>query len=432
MVVLGMKNSKHIRTSFFYFLLFNLLCLSVQSQQIQVSTPRTLSMPPKYVSSECTLSRSNTNQNRLLATILIANPSSPKPNYHTKVLRSQDGGQSWQDQYYPPQPQAADPWGLQQANGTILIVDISEGRKFHLKVSHFDPELQHWAAPISFGFGFDHCMLLSGIESQSVYLIATQKTQDDELQFQTRILIAHSLDGGRTFPTRHFHPLVNGLEFNAKQAYLHTNGTLLIPISLRGYFFKNEESPRPFAQMQTWLYPFYNHGATPGTPSFITNLSGRKHHWLVSNAQNTKQLYFAFTDVNQQRIGLLQSYNGGTSWTSPIWIHQDSNSIKSLDLSAMAINARQEVAISWAKKVEEGCYQRMISIFTHQDQRLRSREIGPMTCPDNTNGWIKRAWPQGGDYCGLISNLDNSFYLLCSQPHEGSFRPHFTQITITP
>lgn len=426
-----MKNLKHSQLYFLYLLTFNLFYLSLQGQKIQLTTPRTFSLPSNYVSSECTLSQSNTDSKILLATILIADPSSPKPSYHTKVWQSENGGQSWQDLHYPPQPQAADPWGLQQANGTSLIADISEGGNFHLKVSHFDATSQRGATPTSFGYGFDHCMLLPGLESQSVYLIATQKIQDDQQQFQTRILIAHSTDGGSSFPVRHFHPLVQGVEFNAKQAYIHPNGTIMIPVSLRGYFFGKEEPPRPFLQMQTWLYPFYNQGARTGIPVFITNTSGHKHHWLISDGQNPDHLYFAFTDIKQQRLGLLQSHNAGASWTAPLWIHQDSSSIKSLDLSAMAINARQELAISWAKKIEENCYQRMISIFFTADQQLKTREIGLVACPDDTNGWIKRAWPQGGDYCGLVANRDNSFYLLYSYPLHGSFTPHFTQINIT-
>ncbi len=422
-----MKKLKHLQISFLSLFAIKFFPLCLHGQQIQVSPPTILSLTPNYVSSECTLSQSNSNI--LLATVLVADPSSASPSYHTKVWQSQDGGQSWQDQHYPVLPQAADPWGLLLTNSASLIADISEGRKFHLQVSHFDLASQEWAAPKSFGYGFDHCMLLPGLDSQSVYLIATQKIKSDQQQFQTRVLIAHSRDGGRSFPKRHFHPLVKGVEFNAKQAYLHPNGTLLVPISLRGYFFEKEESPHPFAQMQTWLYPFYDHGATLGTPSFVTKLSGRKHHWLISNSQDPERLYFAFTDVNQQRLGLLQSHDGGSSWTAPIWIHQDSANKKSVDLSAMTINARQEVAISWAKKVKEGCYQRMISILFHETQQLQSHEIGQLACPDDANGWIKTAWPQGGDYCGLIANPDDSFYLFYSYPHKGSFTPHFTQIT---
>lgn len=430
MVDLGMKNLKPLQISFLSFFVFNCLSAGLQGQQIQVSSPAIISLTPNYVSSECTLSQSSANGNTLLATVLVADPSNATPSYHTKVWQSQDRGQSWQDQHYPALPQAADPWGLQLASGASLIADISEGRKFHLQVSHFDATSQKWAAPNSFGYGFDHCMLLPGLDSQSVYLIATQKIKGDQQQYQTRVLIAHSRDGGRSFPKRHFHPVVKGLEFNAKQAYLHPNSTLMIPITLRGYFFEKRESPLPFAQMQSWLYPFFDHGATPGTPSFMTNLSGRKHHWLISNRQDPEHLYFAFTDADQQRLGLIQSHNGGSTWTAPIWIHQDSTSKKSVDLSAMAINARQEVAISWAKKVGESCYQRMISLLYHEAKQVQSREIGQLACPTDANGWIKNAWPQGGDYCGLTATSDDGFNLLYSFPLNGLFTPHFRQITI--
>lgn len=411
-------------------LLFLLHVLPIESQQIEVSIPSTIALPPSHVSSECTLSRTGQDDSLLLAIVLTAKPSSQRPNYHTQVWQSLDDGQSWSHHNYPHLPQAADPWGVIWANGALLVADISEGNRFHLHTSHFDPQSKQWAAPISFGFGFDHCMLLKGLAPKSVYLIATQKYQDEQAHFQSRLLIGYSKDSGRTFHEVHYHELIQGLEFNAKQAFIHPNGTLLIPITLRGFFFEKQETSIPFEQMQTWLCPFSDHGANSGTPTFITTLSGRKHHWLIPNRQNPEHLFFAFTDVEQQRLGLIQSHNRGASWTAPTWIYQDTSSERTVDLSAMAINYQEDLAIAWAKKIGENCYQRMLTVLSPDKEHIIHQEIGARTCPDDSNGWVARAWPQGGDYCGLSISSDNRFHLLYSSPKNGRFEPHFTQISI--
>ncbi len=422
----------HLRITASCTLLLLLSCKTLESQPVRVSYQSTITLSPTTVSSECTLSRTTQNDSLLLATVLTAEPNHPSPRYHTQVWQSQDGGQSWNNLKYPRLPQAADPWGVLWEHGTALIADISEGNRFHLCTSHYESATNQWADPISFGYGFDHCMLLKGLATESVFLIATQKYQDRQGQFQNRLLIGHSKDGGRSFPKKYWHELIHGLEFNAKQAYFHPNGTLMIPITIRGYFLQKKESPLPLEQMQSWLYPFYDHGARLGTPAFMTHLSGRKHHWLIANPQNPENLFFAFTDINQRKLGLIQSENGGATWTIPTWVFQDSSSAKSVDLSAMAMNSRQDLAISWTKKTGGNCYRRMITLLSHENRQLVNQEIGPITCPDESNGWVGRAWPQGGDYCGLSANPDDSFHLLYTHPKQGRFTPHFTQITITP
>lgn len=415
----------------FLILLLQLPVLALNAQQIEFAPPLPLKILSSYVSSECTLSQAPKDHNILLATTLTAIPNAPSSTYHTQVWQSRNGGQSWSDLNFPPLSKAADPWGIVWENGTALVADISEANRFHLHTTYFNQRTQQWEAPTSFGYGFDHCMLIRGHAAESVYLIATQKYRNDQGQFRNRILIGYSTDGGQNFPHRYFHDLIHGLEFNAKHPIVHPDGTLLIPISIRGYFFQEQQAPISFQQTHTWLYPFHNHGAQQGTPSYITHLSGRKHHWLISSSQDPEHLFFAFTDIKQQRLGLVQSQDTGASWAAPSWIYQDSSNIKSVDLSAMAINSKEDLAISWAKRMGNGCYQRMLSVLSIDNNNFISQEIGSGNCPDDSNGWVKSAWPQGGDYCGLQSNSDNSFNLLYSYPKQGRFTLHFTQIRIT-
>lgn len=403
----------------------------VWCQQIRISPPSQLPLAKGWVSSECILSSIESPSPALLATFLTAKPNTTTPEYHTQVWHSQDQGQNWHSRGYPALPQAADPWGLLQSNGAILIADISEGNRFHLQTTYYQPATSEWDEPISFGDGFDHCMLVPGLNEQSVYLIATQKYRDHFNQLQSRIIICHSEDGGRHFPKRYFHQLISGMEVNAKQAFIRADSTLMIPAVLNGYFPKDGDTSIRLQEMQSWLYPFHGRGRTAGTPSFITNLSGRWHHHLIQDKQEPNLLYYAFTDVQQYRLGLTHSQDGGLSWSSVVWVHQDTSSVKSVDLSALAINGRGELAIAWVKKRPDNCYQRMISFLLPKNQQLLSEAIGFTPCPQEENGWVKRAWPQGGDYCGLVAKRDHSFDLLWSQPFNGRFTPHFSRIQLT-
>jgi len=426
-VALGMKYSNILILTGTLLLVVN--TAPVWCQQIKISPPSHLPLAKDWVSSECILNSNESPSSPLIATFLIAKPGASPPNYHTQVWHSQDQGQSWLTLDYPALPQAADPWSILQANGNILLADISEGDRFHLQTTFYRTDAQQWNESVSFGDGYDHCLLVPGIGEQSVYLIATQKYRDHLNQLQSRILICHSEDGGRHFPKRYFHQLITGMEINAKQAFIRADGTLMIPVILSAYFPKDGDTSIRLQEMHSWLYPFHQQGRTLGTPSFITNLSGRRHHHLVQHRQKPNHLYYAFTDVQQYRLGLTQSQDGGLSWSPVVWVYQDTSSAKTVDLSALAINKRGELAIAWVKKRPDDCYQRMISLLFPADQQLLSKPIGITPCPNKENGWVKRAWPQGGDYCGLVVNFDNSFSLLWSQPLNGRFAPHFTQIS---
>jgi hypothetical protein len=383
-----------------------------------------------FVSVECHLAVNPTNPKHFL----VSSITSDTKIYTTTNLVSLDGGQTWKASL-SHLPEAADPVGLILPNGTVISADICGGDEYLLALRQSQNGGLTWSKDtISFGAGFDHDMLVYNPIRKETYLIATQSLQKE--QTDTPILIARSTNDGKTFPHRKLAYPFKNVDLNAKTPIIFSDGSLAIPLLLRGQYLVGEKKATPFAPYSNWLIISKDGGESFSSPLFISDLSGRRHNILAINqAQAFKDhLYYVFSTYNKHGILFCKSESKGESWTKPIRIDQNPHPEAWNELGAVAVSQQGIIGVIYSEQVEANkkCYQ---VYFTYSKDGGKTFEKpvkinASLSCPDASNGWIAEAWFQGGDYYGLVSLPNGSFRAVWSDARTAKFQLYTSQIFI--
>lgn len=394
-----------------------LFLLACNQNALEISINETIDLGHDRLISEGILSVNPNNPKHLMGAFLTAEIQEEGRDYFTEVIISQDGGKNWYTTLSKQLPEAADPWCLLTPNGKAIVADISAGSKFHL-TTQFSSDGKHWQDTSSLGLGHDHGMLLQddseGPISGVIYLISTQ---DDA------IFIARSKDEGQSFQKINQYRPFDSLDINAKTPVVLSDGTLLIPFITR--------ASRP---MKSYLISSKDGGLTFTSPTFITDQNGRRHHVLVVNkaAPYTDFLYYVFVGKDRDGIFLTKSEDLGKSWSSPYRIDLQRSEDTWTDLGMVAVSPEGILGILWTERIDDNCYDKyFIASKDGGNQFLPAIKVNDMiSCPDPTNGWIRRAWPQGGDYHGLVGLANGDFLAMWSDARTGKFRLYSTNIKV--
>ncbi|MEQ6168488.1 hypothetical protein AAOE16_14935 [Ekhidna sp. MALMAid0563] len=386
-------------------LIFLILCTKGISQEIEFT--KKLPFPDNPVSSELSLSYMSDAPNQLRAAVLAVKPVADKPDYYTIVMTSEDGGLNWKLKEEPLTNEAADPWILGMNQNQFVLSDISEGSKFHLKT--FLNNGKEWAAPVSHGLGHDHATILK--DSDNYYLFSTQKTSDNMLLYFYR--------GGKGIPVIQAYELFNGADFSVKKPVI-LESQIAIPVVLRGDW--NGESSNRLEQMTSWLVFLDKSSLKLTTPQLMTMRSGAKHHVLVKGNEGT--LFYFYTDVERKRLEVIKSNGSDQGWSELTLIAESENLI---NLDAASWHKDQAVIV-FTKEEEKGIFQKYLCNVSAGLSISNTLKLGQQSKPDQRNGWAGRAWPQGGDYCGLISLNEDILYVMWSSAPDGIFKPYFSKI----
>ncbi|HMG90652.1 MAG TPA: sialidase family protein [Chryseolinea sp.] len=375
----------------------------------------------------------------LVGCVLTMCPDTVK-NCTNTLIESTDGGKTWSSENIP---WGANPWCVTLPNADIAVSYIY-GLNYMLGIKSASRsnsiKSRQWTSELLLGSGYDHNMLLldesRGPFEGHIYLIATQSLRADD--HDPFVLVARSLDGGKTFEQRTFYQPFKNVDINAKTPVILENGTLAIPILLRGQFVQGESKADPFEDASNWLITSNDGGQTFSAPKFISSKSGDGYHSLTLNRSPKwrGRLYYTFNGKKDKGIYITHSDDNGESWTKTLKI--DNSVIKTQEDIAAAAAVHEKngtIGVMYLSRVQSNdheCYSLFFTTSTDGGNtfidpvRVNSED----SCPDKTKAWYINAWPQGGDYCSLIAKPDGSFLAIWSDARTGSFKLYQSTITI--
>jgi hypothetical protein len=408
-----------------------------QHKSIEINSPVPIPLPSSDRSTaECNLAIHPMDARYLLLSMLSANPFPKGNDYYTLPLVTFDGGKTWQASA-PGVPGAADPWGVITSMGTSVVADISGGEAYTLATRYSPDGGRTWEDTLSFGQGYDHSLLLvddsDGPFQGSVYLVATQSLLLGRTD--TQLLVARSTDGGRSFSRQHRHVPFRNVDFNAKTPVVLSDGTLLIPILIRGSYSPKTQTFTAFDQMQSWLLTSTDGGKTFDPPLFIAHGSGWRHNLLAidRSANRLDHLYYVFAGPDRKGLFFTRSTDRGESWSEPVRIDGSTAAVPWTDLGAIAVSRQGNIGLVFTERQQSGataCYRTYFTASVDGGSTFLTPAPlhTDLSCPEKQNGWVANAWPQGGDYCGLVAFPDGSFFAVWSDARQGLFRSYSATI----
>ncbi|MCL6265987.1 hypothetical protein [Flagellimonas myxillae] len=376
----------------------------------QVNFVQELPFPEGLISSESMLRYHEENPKKLMASILAVDPKAKDLEYYTVVLGSNDLGSSWSLENRIFSKEAADPWIHAPNKNQFILSDISEGNAFHLKT--WEEKNGSWSSPTSHGFGHDHATIISDKEGH--YLFSTQKLDNKMVLYVAKGNSSDMLLKSKTIE------LFNGCDLSVKKPVFFQE-KIAIPVVLRGEW--DGKSSKPFGQMSSWLIMMDKETLETTAPLFMTNKSGAKHHILVNG---NDELYYFYTDVDRKKMEVIKLPASTSKWTAPTTLAESPHLI---NLDAVQWHGNKGVVL-YTVEESPGNFQKYLLAIDPNLSWTAPVKLGPLSIPDERNGWAGRAWPQGGDYCGLISHLDGALYAVWSAAPKGIFKPYFSKITL--
>jgi hypothetical protein len=385
----------------------------------------------KNYSFECHLTTHPQNTNFLAGAILTIDEGVNPSTYYTTLIVSRDGGKNWSI-HKNDFPYAADPFCLITTKGNIVASDIA-GAEYALGAHYLkNGKLQKAIKPLP---SYDHDILVlkpyQPGSKEKIYLVATKSL--DSIITDHPILVMQSTDEGKTYQSKTIYPFKN-VNLNAKQPVILSDGTLLIPLVVRGFFSNENNKTQHLAEQSSWIISSKD-GVNFSEPKFITPVSGRAHNMLVVNtaAQWKDHLYYICPDAQKKALYISRSFDKGEGWSIARKITHDTAGI--IGVGAAAIDRKGTIGIVYNQMTgteSKPCYD-WFFIYSKDDGANFSIPVKineGSNCPDVTQGWYTRAWPQGGDYGGLVATKEGTFMALWSDARLGKYYPYSAEITI--
>jgi hypothetical protein len=415
-----------------FFMLMQVSNYVLFAQTVVVSKNQRIDLgSDKKYSFEGHLTTHPVNKNFMAGAILTIDEESNPSTYYTSLIISQDAGRTWtiykNDFLY-----AADPYCVITKNGNVAVADIA-GASYSLGAHYLkNGKLQKAITPLP---GYDHDMFAynpyQNAGEGKIYLVATRSL--DSTLSDHPILVMQSLDEGKTYHSKTIYPFKN-VNLNAKQPVVLSDGTLLIPLVVRGFFSNENNKTQPLAEQSSWIISSKD-GVNFSEPKFITPVSGRAHNMLVVNTapQWKDHLYYICPDAQKKALYISRSFNKGEGWSIAKKITPDTTGI--IGVGAAAIDSKGAIGILYNQMTgteNKPCYD-WFFIYSKDDGANFSIPLKineGSNCPDVTQGWYTRAWPQGGDYGGLVATKEGTFMALWSDARSGKYYPYSVEITI--
>ena len=423
-----------------YLAALTLLSIHARSQQrivIGENTRIRFSKDYNYAF-ENTVIADPSNPQHLIGSVLTMCPDTVRNCLNT-LIESSDGGKTWSSEDIP---WGANPWCAINSSGDISVSYIY-GLNYTLGIKSSKKNSsgkRQWTSELILGSGYDHNMLLmdhsNGRFKDNLYLISTQSLRADD--HDPFVLIATSQNGGTTFDHRtYYHPFRN-VDLNAKAPIILGDGTLAIPILLRGQYLEGENKATPLHSFTNWLVTSSDGGQTFSVPKLISSNSGDGYHTLVINrsVKWKNRLYYIFNGSGQKGILVTHSDDQGQSWTKALKVDAVNSKSQEDIVAAAAVNETNGVVgllyLSREDQQTRECYNLYFTASTDGGVTFVDpvKVNSQSSCPDKSKGWFMNAWPQGGDYCSLVAKADGSFLAIWADARTAAFKLYQSTITI--
>lgn len=381
------------------------------------------------------------NAKHLLATAMAVKASSIADS-DCAAFVSLDGGGTWSRHDFLVAG-CADPWLALRDDGAAVFAGLSTADGNALHLGHSQDGGRTWVAlPQALGRALDHETMIvdqtNGPRSGTIYLVAQGYQLTPGGRSSLAIVVARSIDGGRTFaPPVGVVP--SNLNINVLTPGVLSDGSLVIPyMDFQSNVSDFRSRAGELERKRVWMITSTDGGQRFSHPSFVTEACGLGFGALAvdgSSRSTRDRIYYVCN--NRELTGVLvhHSKDGGEKWSPPARA-DDGTAAAFRRPSSVAVNRDGVLAVTWTQRRLVGAQSCHDVYFTASLDGgatfLPSARVSATTsCPDTPgNDRVARRWPEGGDYSGLAAAADGSFHLLWADSRDGMFRLWTARVTV--
>lgn len=362
------------------------------------------------------------------------------------AFHSLDGGETWQRHDFPLSS-CFDPWVAITAEGdavlSVLASDASlPDQPGGLVVYHSEDGGQTWAADaVGLGTGHDHQTMIVDLNSPDrrnwVYIVSSRDVEGEGGKEHRGIFVVRSRDGGRTFDTP-VHVIPSNVMVNVETAMVLPDEALLVP-----FVDPWRETPDGVVDIEHrrgWVLRSDDGGYSFSSPNFALEGCGPPRFSLSASAADVGtssqwrgRTYFACNERGGGAVLVAYSPDGGETWSEARRIHRagaDSATLR--QVMAMAVSHDGILGVMWIERTGPAtneipypsCYDVFFSASLDGGRTFLAEvpiSTGRSCVNMDINGATARAWPNGGDYYGMVAISDNEFRLLWPEARDAIY-----------
>lgn len=367
------------------------------------------------------------------------------------AVASFDGARRWVAHEFNV-PRCYDPWVTILDDGTAILVALETteaGAVPHLWLYRSPDGGRTWTEPPhSFGRSHDHPTLIvdrtGGRFHGALYVTSIRVSRDAQDRTRTKVFVARSMDGGRTFPNTIEHEATN-MSSNTMTAGVLPDGALLVPQSGHQRFVADKRTAVSLQRTLHWVVRSEDGGVRFGPPMLITDgCTGTAVGFSslaidLSAGAHRGRAYFVCHDDPRSGPHVMRSDDGGDRWSDPVHVPKTAPADDQgrRQTSSIAINRDGIVAVSWHDRgpdTSSKCWNVVVA-FSGDGGQTFSDAHGVSTkpsCPTaGDNGYVAESFHGGGHYSGLVALADGTFQLFWADSRGKLFELYTANVRAT-
>ena len=361
-----------------------------------------------------------------------------------------DGGRTWARHDFGLR-NAGDAWVAYLPDGTAVlsILVITERDEAPLLVFRSSDGGRTWPnKPASLGNNHDHPTLLVDRFSKqfagSLYAVTGRSWKNSAGKSRSAIFVAHSTDGGLTFPDP-VHVIASNLSYEAHNPAILLDGTLLVP-------FADHRRPgdrRRLERQRDWLITSTDGGKSFSEPLLISESCNGAGGWSSLATANLEladnrlrnRTYHVCAANQFAGIQVRYSDNRGERWSDAIRVDRPGNFESYTRTPAIAVNKDGLLGVAWYDGRNDPST--IKGIFRCQDMYFTASVDGGETflpevkisskrsCPaSGQNMPTSLRFPAGGEYIGMVTTPDGAFQILWSDNRTGTYQLRMATVKV--
>jgi hypothetical protein len=366
------------------------------------------------------------------------------------AVASFDGAHNWVAHEFNI-PRCYDPWLTILDDGTAIFVALetnNAGQAPHLWLFRSIDGGRTWPAEgHSFGRSHDHPTMIvdrtSGKFRGALYIASIRVMRDVLGRTRSKVFVARSTDGGRTFPQITEHEVSN-MNTVTMTAALLPDGALLLPVTVIQRMVADDRAAVSLRMPHYWVVRSDDGGAHFGPPMMISDSCAGRAGFPsmavdVSDGPRQGRAYALCHDGLRSGPYVMRSDDGGDRWSDPLHIPKTPpvDEMGQRQTSSIAVNRDGIVAVSWhdrGPEVTSRCWNVVIAFSGDGGETFTDayKVSTKPSCPGaGANGYAAEFFSFGGHYSGLAAAADGTFRLFWSDSRGERYELRTAQVRVT-